>query len=116
MAGLTGQDFEMWQGEDETIQIPVTDGDGSPVNMAGASVTWVMFAGATVAVTKTAGSGVEITDGDGTSDLLVVTIEKSDTLTLAPGYYEHECRVVNGGDEQIVCSGTVRLRRSSTAA
>lgn len=113
--GETGQNFDLWQGEDETIQIPITDGE-LPVNLTGASVTWVLTSGNTVVLTKTTDAGITLDSLDGTNDMIVISLDKADTTGLGAGYYAHECRVVSGGDEQVVCSGTVRLRRSSTAA
>ena len=52
------QDFTLYQGEDEQVDFYVTDSDGSPKNLTGASIEWGMWLSDTRILTKTTGSGV----------------------------------------------------------
>ena len=111
--GITGQDFQMWQGEDEVIEVPITDGE-SPVNLTGATVTWKLSQSGVTVLTKTTSDDITIGAGDAVGDLVTIAVRKANTATLSPGYYTHECRVVSGGDEQVVFTGTMRLIESLT--
>lgn len=110
---MTGQNFEMWQGEDEQIDVPVTDGS-SPVNLSGAGVIWKVFDGETLLFSKTESGGIVIGNSGAVGDLLTISIAKADTANVAPGFYEHECRVSKGGTDQVIFVGTMTLHRSRT--
>lgn len=109
----TSQNFELWQGEDEQVEVPVTDGE-NPVSLTGAAVEWGMWRGDTRLITKTFGSGVTLANGAAVDDVIVIALSAADTATVAPGYYSHECRVQKGGDYQVVFTGVVTVQRSRT--
>ena len=108
------QDFTLYQGEDEQVDFQVTDSDGSPKNLTGASIEWGMWLSDTRILTKTTGSGVSLVNGLGTNDIARIAIAKADSISLQPGAYYHECRAVLSGSEQVVAVGHVLLKVSMT--
>ncbi len=109
----TAQNFEIFQGEDEQVEVPVTDGE-NPVSLTGAAVEWGMWHGDTRLITKATGSGITLANNAAVNDAIVIALEAADTATVAPGYYSHECRVQKGGDYQVVFTGVVTIQRSRT--
>lgn len=107
------QNFTFYQGEDEQIDLYVTDGV-SPKNLTGATVEWGMWSSSTRLLTKTTGDGVTLENGDGVNDVVRITIAKSDSISLPAGAYYHECRVALLGNEQVVAAGQALLRESKT--
>ena len=83
------QDFTLYQGEDEQVDFYVTDSDGSPKNLTGASIEWGMWLSGTRLLTKTTGSGASLVNGLGTNDIVRVAIAKADSISLQPGAYYH---------------------------
>ena len=59
------QDFTLYQGEDEQVDFYVTDSDGSPKNLTGASIEWGMWLSGTRLLTKTTGLGAVPGKGTG---------------------------------------------------
>ena len=109
----TAQNFELWQGEDEQVEVPVTDGE-NPVSLTGAAAEWGMWHGDTRLITKADGSGITLANSAAVDDVIVIALSAADTATIAPGYYNHECRVQKGGDYQVVFTGVVTIQRSRT--
>lgn len=109
----TAQNFELWQGEDEQVEVPVTDGT-NPVSLTGAAIEWGMWHGDTRLITKATGSGITLANSAAVDDAIVIALSAADTATVAPGYYSHECRVQKGGDYQVVFVGVVTIQRSRT--
>lgn len=107
------QNFTFYQGEDEQIDFYITD-DGSPKNLTGATLEWGMWSDVTRLLTKVTGNGAALASGDGTNDVVRVTIVKADTIAMPAGVYYHECRVVLNGNEQVVSVGKALLRESKT--
>lgn len=108
------QNFTMWAGEALTIRIPVTDDDGAPVALTGASLAWAIVRahGADALVTKTSGGGgITLEDGDGTDDVAVVALEPEDTQGLA-GQFRHEL-AITGAQAAGVARGIVAIERST---
>jgi len=108
------QDFTLYQGEDEQVDFYVTDSDGSPKTLTGASIEWGMWLSGTRLLTKTTGSGASLVNGLGTNDIVRVAIAKADSISLQPGAYYHECRIVLSGSEQVIAVGHVLLKLSMT--
>lgn len=111
---MGGQNLSVYQGEDEQIDFYVTDGDGAPKVLTGATIEWGMWAGDTLLVSKTTGSGAALANGAGTNDVVRITLSKANTLNIVPAGYYHECRIVLGGLEQVIATGTIRVNMSKT--
>jgi hypothetical protein len=109
------QDFKMWKGETKRIIITVTEPDGTPVDLAGASIVWLMqrqvYNETVPRVRKETGDGIEIFGGG----VFHVNLEPADTLEIPKGYYLHEAEVTDqNGNVSVVTVGTVDLAPSIT--
>ena len=112
------QDFDIWQGEDAVLTVPVTDSAGSPKTLTGSTVTWKAWASivnTTASITKTTADDIALVNADDTDDAIQITLPKAATSGLTPGKYYHECRVVDANTKaQVVFEGTMTLHRSKT--
>jgi hypothetical protein len=111
----TGQNFTMWQGEDKTITVSLTNSSGSPYgDTDGLVFTWKVAtseSATTALITKATGSGIT----NGTSQI-TIAIDEADTDDMAPGTYYHELRVVDtSSDHDVVLCGGLTLKDSITA-
>ncbi len=113
------QDLEMMQGTAKIVTVPVTDSDGLPLNMAGATIYYGVFTskgvGAAV-IEKSVGDGIVLVSEDGINDAVQITLDAADTNDLLPGRYYHECRVTLSGKPQVVFEGRIRLKKSKTTS
>jgi hypothetical protein len=106
-----------FQGEDRELIFQILDSAGTPVNMTGWTLRWMLFSGATGGSTLISKAGVAF-DNAATNDAARVTIEDTDTISalgaelVAPGSYWHELWKTNEGDEQLLAFGTARLQAS----
>lgn len=110
-----GQDFKMYKGETKRLVITVTDPDGSPVGLAGATVVWLMqrqlYNETEPRVRKETGQGIDILPGG----VLHVNLNPADTEAIPKGYYIHETTVKDtNGNISVVTVGTVELAPSIT--
>ena len=117
----TGQTITVYEGEDKTIAISVTDTTGgTAVNYAGATaITWRVTTDAeseTAIIEKTlADAEISLADDEGTNDQIVIVLDAADTTSIGPETYYHECRVVDSsGDSQVVAVGDFVLKASSS--
>lgn len=96
-------------GDDRTFEIQVTDDAGNPVDITGASATWILAtrAGGETLVRKTTTDGITITDPvDGRFE---VEVDSEDTEGLV-GAYHHAATVEDaGGDISTTTTGTIRI-------
>jgi hypothetical protein len=106
-------DFTMVRGDTKRLEVTVRDEAGAIVNITSASIRWWMAK--TVNATaftlqKAVGSGVTVVDAAaGRFDVLLVA---TDTRTLTPGAYYHECEVVDsGGQVSTVFRGALVLEK-----
>jgi len=118
-----GQDITVYEGEDKTIDIYVTDSaGGSTVNLGTpTSVTWTVKASASTTesdlISKTLAAGeISVGDGNGTNDKLSIALDSADTQGLEGSTYYHECRVVDGSsDNHVVTVGKITVNHSATS-
>jgi len=109
------QNFTVWQTTDKTVTVTLTNSDGDPYgSTSGLTFTWEVFsndASTTALITKVSASGIT----NGTSEI-TIAIADTDTSSLSPGPYYHECRVVDGSsDADVVFIGTMSLQVSAIA-
>lgn len=112
----TSQDFECWQGEDNTLQITVKKEDGTPKDIsASTAITWKLArkpSAATALLTKSLGSGIAITDG--LNGVFQITLSAADLASLYDSYY-HEARVKDSANKsKVVTTGKVVVNKSLT--
>ena len=109
----TGQTITVWQGEDKTITVSLTNSAGAAYgSTTGLTFTWIVSLTPTSAalITKSTGSGIT----NGTS-LITITLADTDTDAMSGQYY-HECRVVVDATslEDVVFCGGFIVKDSST--
>jgi hypothetical protein len=105
-----------WAGDTATIRIPVVDGDGQPVDLAGAVARWWMgknvnaTAAEDIYVKKSSGSGLVIEISTAGS-VVVITLDPGDTEGKSAGTFYHECEVVDAsGNVSTVTIGKFILK------
>lgn len=112
------QDFDIWQGEDAVITVPVTDSAGDPKVLTGSTVTWKAWfskVDTAAAISKSTADDIALVNSAGTDDAIQIALPKAATSGLTPGKYYHECRVVGSDSkEQVVFEGEMTLHRSKT--
>lgn len=110
------QDFEMVAGESKTIIASVTDKDGLPYGLTGATIIWELqrdIAQSTGAdlVKSTANGGIVIADSLG--GIFKINLDPADTETLS-GHYIHEARITEtGGKVSTVFTGRVTVQKTA---
>jgi len=89
-------DATLIQETDIILTITVTDGNGSVVDLTGASITWGLQnkRNSIIVLTKEVGSGVTITDA--TNGIYTVTLTDADTSDLI-GCFMHGSKIVDVG-------------------
>lgn len=115
------QHISVYEGEDKTIKISVTDtSGGSAVDLSGASeITWSVTSGATsgtAIITKTkTGGEITLANDAGTSDQIVIALDAADTQGQEGNSLYHECRVLDAASKShVVAVGGFSVRHSAT--
>jgi len=103
----TGQNFEMVAGDSKYVDITV-EMDSS--TLVGSGIKWSMLKFDSPVLSKTStGSSITIT----AAKVFRVTLGSTDTVSLAPGQYEHEAEVTDGtGLVSTVTQGIVTITKS----
>lgn len=112
----TGQHITIWQGEDKTITVSLTNAAGEAYgSTAGLTFYWwvsVDQLSTDYEIQKYSTSGIT----NGTSQI-TIALDKADTSGMAAGVYYHECRVIDGSsDEDVVFSGGFTVKGSPTVS
>lgn len=109
----TGQNFDLWSGDDTTLEVTVLDDTGTPVVLTGATLTWKVFTRlGSMLVVKTNGNGIAITDAE--HGVCVITLTAADTDVLN-GTYHHELQMVQNGITSTVMVGHVTVHEDRVA-
>lgn len=113
------QDFTMYQAESRILRIPITDADGDPVTLTGATVRWEVYRNVegtiTTVLAKTTSDDIALYNAAGTNDGIQITLAPADTTSLATGNFTHECRVTDSsGNQDVVFIGKMTLYASQT--
>jgi len=105
----TDQDFEMYQGDDFSIEFETVDEAGAALDISGATIEWNAWDRGVSVLKKTTTSGISITDGPG--GIFVVTLEPTDTYSLPAKTYFHGANVSLIADHFLtVATGIMTLR------
>lgn len=120
--GFTDDD-RVFVGEDKIIAYNTKNAAGTPQDLTGFELEWVLRTGPEGAalLTKTSGaSEITIANGAGTLDQARVQLEDTDTvdgggaILIAAGHYYHTLRRTNSGDEQVLSYGEFLLSVPAT--
>jgi hypothetical protein len=110
------QDITAYVGDTLIITIPVLDGAGQNVDLAGAGASWwmgknVTATGADVYIKKSLGQGMTLTDNTAGLYTITITLDPSDTQTLQAGTFYHEAAVIDSqGDIARISLGKFILK------
>ena len=111
----TGQDFTLYAGDDKRPEIHVTDLEGNPVNLEGASIEWkaVQQSDGTEVISKTTGGGC-ISVKDAKNAKFIIKINSIDTEGEETKTLDHEAVVTSdSGMTTHVTTGTIDLIASN---
>ena len=110
----TGQDFELWAGNDKRPEIIIKDTEGNTVDLTDADVEWVATKdsdGTEVMRKDTIDGGAVISDAKG--GRCIIKIDASDTDGMDDITLNHEARItVQDGSTVHVTVGTITLHSS----
>lgn len=112
MSGLTGQNFDIVEGEGKTVRFNIDDDGGSPQPLGGGDLTWTVARkrGGTVLYTAVStGGSPEITIVDGNIASIVVP----PTHGLKAGSYFHELRFLLSSVPSHLADGDLLVLASS---
>lgn len=106
---LTEQDCELYAGDDHILEYTITDENNAPLDITGATITWIAWDGATAVITKSTSSGISITDAPG--GVFRLTLAPTDTYALTPKAYTHGASIsIEAGAYMTVATGTMILK------
>ncbi len=103
-------------GEDRIFRFTVVDELGAAQDISTFALEWVLRLrpnSTNAVITKTTGGGgIAITDGP--NGVCEVTIDDTDTLSLAPEKYFHTLRRSDAGSEVVLAFGDAILKQAAT--
>ena len=113
---LKNQDFSIYAGNDEELDISLFDEDGDPLPIAGSTVLWALMSAydpsvALVSKSSAPMSGILITDA--VHGMIIVTIDREDTIGFGGQPYMHAAAVINSdGARTTVLTGAVTIDKT----
>lgn len=96
----TRNEISMLIGQDKTLQLAVSNGAGSPINLTGAVVHWrmkVATSDASALISKSSDTPAEAVVTDALKGRAEIFLVPADTASLAAGTYVYDSWVVLGG-------------------
>ena len=112
---ITGQNFEVYQGDNKTVIVTVRNQDGSLTNLTGYNAVWCAYRQTpdTIVILKTTTSGITIPDP--LSGELHIDLGQTDTAALTTSNYGHQCEIEDSfGNHATVMAGYMRVLKSIT--
>ena len=114
---ISGQNFEVYQGDNKEIIITVRDDNENIIDLTGYSVVWCVHNQRVTDIIfqKTTSLGEEITIPNPTSGEIIITLEGLDTHILTPKNYGHQCEIQDQfGNHATVTTGYMKILKSIT--
>ncbi len=110
-------DFHLFQGDTKRINFALKRGDGTPLDLTGATLRWQcarlktpgVFS-STATLQKTETSGIEVTDAY--NGLVTVTLSPSETVTLSGDFYHEMESLDASGDVATVFVGEFQIKKA----
>ena len=101
-------DFTMFSGDTKVLRVTATEADGSPLNLIGIDITWVLAKKVTAPaiLTKTIGAGITVTDAP--NGIFEVNLTPADTADLKGSYY-FEAQIDDNGAISTILTGTATI-------
>jgi hypothetical protein len=103
-------DLAFYAGDSRNLIISVEDENNSPINLAGATIKWILSSQGNTILNKTNGKGITITNA--ANGQFEISIATCDTKDLS-GNYDQAARVTtSSGESSIVLTGTITINES----
>jgi|GEM_PF-4150342 len=101
---------EMYSGDDQTIEITVTDDAGDPVDLSGSELTFVIAEDGSAEVTKaTADGDISITGAN--NNVATIQLDASDTDDLDGAYHIELQQTDSGNNVATLTRGTLSIKQ-----
>lgn len=114
---ITGQNFEVYQGDNKQVIISATDDEGNVLDLTGYDIVWIAY-GLTnfeVVITKSSSVVGEIEVPTPANGEIHINLESTDTENLAPKTYGHQCEIKDAFDRHsTITTGHVSILKSNT--
>lgn len=114
---ISGQNFEIYQGDNKVVIITVYDENDAILDLTGYSAVWCAYnqSLSDKVIIKSTLPGEGITIPSPTNGQLQITLDSIDTENLNPKTYGHQCEIENaGGSHSTVTVGYMKVNRSIT--
>jgi hypothetical protein len=115
---ITGQNFDVYQGDNKELIVTVYDENGSILNLAGYNAVWCIHSLTpehTYVVLKTTGIVGGITIPSPASGQIVISLDSEDTESLTPKAYGHQGEIEDSsGNHATIITGLVKILKSIT--
>lgn len=108
----TGQNFEMYQGDDKILRVTVLDDDDNAVDITGTTIAWGIYrrTQGNIVLNKNTSSGISLTAPG--SGIFEINLIRANTLSLQ-GRYLHEAEMTDlNGNHSTLFTGTVLIHKS----
>jgi hypothetical protein len=109
-----GQNFEIYAGDSKNITVTVTNADGSPIDLTGATIKWALKkrVSSPADITKETNTNAGISVANPTTGVFLIPLKPDDTKDLS-GVFYHEAEVTDGvGNVSTVLTGEVTIHKS----
>jgi hypothetical protein len=113
---MTEQEFEMTAGDDKILQLTITE-SGSPANLTGCTIRWVMARGYgwPPVLEKSTGAGITITNAAG--GVFQVSLAAADTLDIRIQPHVWEAEIIDTqGKTATTARGRINFRPNTAKA
>lgn len=107
---VTGQNFEIHQGDTKQIIITAYDENDAILDLSGYDIVWVIYHPTTknLILSKSTGSGITVPAP--TSGQLLIDLLPEDTENVVPNTYAHECEIsTSPTNVSTITTGTVKV-------
>ena len=114
---VTGQNFDLYQGEDKEIIISATDEDGDILPLTGYTIIWVAYnlTSGQIVLEKSSSVSGEIEVPTPLDGQIHISLTSEDTASLQPKSYGHQCEIVDAfGANSLITAGQLTVIKSHT--
>lgn len=114
---ITGQNFEVYKGDNKEIIITVTDDNGAILDLTSYSVVWVVYNTTldSIVIKKSTVASNEITIPSPTSGQVHIALDSIDTESLTPRTYGHQCEIKDvSTNHSTITTGYIKILKSIT--
>lgn len=114
---ISGQNFEVYQGEDKQLIIFVVDETGTALPLAGYDVIWTMYnsTNGNIIIVKSTDVSGQIELDTPSTGYLTINLGSDDTENVVPKTYGHQCEGIDAFTQHsMFTTGQVNVLKSHT--